>query len=246
MHRIENTYQKFLLRNSSAIFRTRFNVQTADLNKQMIRSLLDRDKGMATKTLDEIHHYIIGSFGTTASLNDIKMYWLGLVSFVYHSHSLSVNYIDSFMMAKSSALMHTIQTYDSVTYLTSAVPWFIDRLFELEHSLHNDSNLILAIDYINEHVTDELDIFTVASHVKVSPKSLNSAFREKLGVSFKDYVREKRLYRSCQDLTFTALTIKEIATKYRYEHQSHYSTHFKELFGVTPLQYRKSINTTDY
>lgn len=243
MERLESTYQNFITLNSSAIFGTRFHVLSADLNKRLVRSLLERDKASAIKLLDEMTHMIVSTFGPEKSLEEIKTYWTGLVAFIYHSHSLTVNYIDPLMMAKTSALTHTVQTYNSLNFLLGVVPWFIDRTFELEHSLNNDSNLVLAIDFINENLSGDLNLFKVANHVNLSPQYLNSAFKSNLGISFKDYVREKRLYRFCQDLTFSVLSISEIAKKYGYSHQSYYSKHFKDLFGVTPLQYRKGIIT---
>lgn len=243
MKYLEKKFQERLLENSNAILNSTFSTRTADLNNRLISCLLNRDKECAIEALEEMNQHIISSFGEGEAFEDLKTYWTGLAAFIYHSHSLSVKYIDPLMMARTSALTHTLQFNLSLSSLLTAVPWYIDRLFELEYSLNNDSNLIIALDYINENLTEEINIFSLASHINLSPIHLNQIFKKKLNITFKQYLREKRLYRSCQDLTFTTLTIKEIAEKYKYSHQSYYSTHFKDFFGLTPIQYRKRMNT---
>src|SRR5690606_13698252 len=122
---LDKLYQERLLENSSAIFNTTFSTRTADLNNRLISCLLDRNKECAIEALDEMIQHIVSSFGEEKAFEDLKTYWTGLVAFIYHSHSLSVKYIDPLMMARTSALTHTLQSNISLSSLLTAVPWYI-------------------------------------------------------------------------------------------------------------------------
>ena len=72
------------------------------------------------------------------------------------------------------------------------------------------------------------------------------SFKERNRVSPNEYLAILRVERSKQLLTETELSIKEIAVNVGYYDASSFIRRFKQITGVTPLQYRRSKEDTNH
>lgn len=101
--------------------------------------------------------------------------------------------------------------------------------------------------YIREHYADpELSISAIAEAFGVSTARLSLSFKERNRVSPNEYLAILRVERSKQLLTETELSIKEIAVNVGYYDASSFIRRFKQITGVTPLQYRRSKEDTNH
>ena len=75
---------------------------------------------------------------------------------------------------------------------------------------------------------------------------LSLSFKERNRVSPNEYLTILRVERSKQLLTETELSIKEIAVNVGYYDASSFIRRFKQITGVTPLQYRRSKEDTNH
>jgi len=73
--------------------------------------------------------------------------------------------------------------------------------------------------------------------------SLSRLFKKETGVSFRQHVREVRMRKAEEMLRRTLLSIKEIAAEVGYKHVSDFDHHFKEVYGMTPREYREAGST---
>ncbi len=80
----------------------------------------------------------------------------------------------------------------------------------------------------------------------MSTARLSFTFKERNHVSPNEYLTILRLERSKQLLTQTDLSIKEIAVSVGYYDASSFIRRFKQIAGVTPLQYRRSKENTEH
>lgn len=95
--------------------------------------------------------------------------------------------------------------------------------------------------YIREHFADpELSISAIAEAFGVSTARLSLSFKERNRISPNEYLTILRVEHSKQLLTQTELSIKEIATHVGYYDASSFIRRFKQITGITPLQYRRS------
>ena len=98
-----------------------------------------------------------------------------------------------------------------------------------------------AEEFIKRHnLHADLTPKTVASALKVSLRSLQGAFHAG-GTTPSDYIWERRLRNSEQDLTnsiLAPLNISEIALRNGFADSSHFCRRFKERFGMAPREYR--------
>jgi AraC-like DNA-binding protein len=87
-----------------------------------------------------------------------------------------------------------------------------------------------------------LTLERVAQADGVSPRSLQKLFAF-AGQNFSTYLRTRRLERCRLDLTspmFGALSISEICFRWGFNGSAHFSRAFKEAYGVSPRDYRRS------
>ena len=96
-----------------------------------------------------------------------------------------------------------------------------------------------ALRYMDEHLTDELDIEQIAKSCNVSVNTLERHFKS-LGSTPFAMLRKKRLFASLSALR-SGDTVTEAALKSGFSDYSNYIQLFKKQFGMTPLQYKKKL-----
>ena len=95
-----------------------------------------------------------------------------------------------------------------------------------------------AIDYMEEHLTDDISAQDVADRVHLSPFFLQKGFSLMTGYGIGEYIRNRRLYRSARDLKETDDKVIDIAFRYGYETPESFTKAFSRFHGVTPSQVR--------
>jgi two-component system, response regulator YesN len=99
-----------------------------------------------------------------------------------------------------------------------------------------------AIDYINDHLQNELTQKEVADHVHLNASYLSVLFKEHVKVNFSEYVTRRRIQRAKELLMSTNLPINDIAEQSGYKTAKYFIKIFKELEDITPSAYRKINN----
>ncbi|MBF4692200.1 GNAT family N-acetyltransferase [Fusibacter ferrireducens] len=104
----------------------------------------------------------------------------------------------------------------------------------------NIKNVTAAIDYIENHLTDKLDLDIVANAVHYSKYHLHRIFTDTVGLTIHDYVQRRKLTEAAKLLVFSDKPIIEIALIAGYESQQAFTTPFKLIYKKSPNQYRES------
>lgn len=101
----------------------------------------------------------------------------------------------------------------------------------------SQSKMKQIIDYIHEHLTDDLSLKQLSSLVGISPNYFSSIFKQALGISPHKYIIKCRVEKAKQLLlNHHELTVAEIATLTGFADQSHLSRHMRRLLGVCPKE----------
>ncbi len=95
------------------------------------------------------------------------------------------------------------------------------------------------LDYIEQHLGEDLSLETLAAEANLSPLYLVRTFRSAVGQSPHQYVVTRRVEQARRLLTSTALPIADISLATGFSSQSHLSNWFRRLVGVSPAAYRK-------
>ncbi len=96
-----------------------------------------------------------------------------------------------------------------------------------------------VIDYIEEHLEEELNLEQIAEHAGYSRFHLNRIFMEETGVTIHKYVQERRLTMAAEKLVDTDMDITQIAYDAGYQSQQAFSLAFKQVYLCPPGAYRK-------
>ncbi len=106
-----------------------------------------------------------------------------------------------------------------------------------------DPRLCRAIDYLNQNIAAPLGVQELASHVGVSRRWMEYAFREALGESPYQYIRQRRLKLAQQLLEKDArVKIYAIAKQTGFSSAKQFSMAFSQEFGSSPREYQRSRN----
>jgi len=102
------------------------------------------------------------------------------------------------------------------------------------------TQLKLVIDYINDHLDQELSLEELAAIAQLSPYHFCRSFKRSTGLTPHQYVIRQRVERAKLLLKDGKVKISEVAVACGFTHQSHLNRHFKRLTGVTPKIFSSS------
>ena len=117
---------------------------------------------------------------------------------------------------------------------------FIDLIFSQNHNIESKSAVIAQKikQYIENNIDSEISVSTIAKHFYLSETHVIRIFREKYGVTPKQYILKAKINASKLLLLDTSLQIKEIAMTYHFADSYHFSHTFKRFTGVSPEKFR--------
>lgn len=96
-----------------------------------------------------------------------------------------------------------------------------------------------AINYIEEHLTEELAIEDIAAKAYVSSFYFQKAFRLLCGCTIGEYIRQRRLTQAGSVVASTKEKIIDIAITYGYDSPDSFTKAFTRFHGHTPTAVRK-------
>lgn len=96
-----------------------------------------------------------------------------------------------------------------------------------------------AIDYIEAHLTQKLDLDTIAKALHYSKFYLHRSFSETLGLTLHDYKQRRQLTEAAKLLVFSKRSILDIALVSGYSSQQAFTSVFKAMYKQTPSQFRE-------
>ena len=100
--------------------------------------------------------------------------------------------------------------------------------------------------YIDDSFTlSNLEINGIASHFNLSEVYLRRVFKDKFGISPKEYLQNARLKYASFLLLNTSFTVNQIAQKAGYNDEKYFSATFKKAKGISPSAYKKGADKID-
>ena len=108
------------------------------------------------------------------------------------------------------------------------------------------TSIRFAIDYMEDHLEDNISAQDVADHVYLSPFFLQKGFSLMTGYGIGEYIRNRRLYLAALDLKGTKDKVIDIALRYCYETPESFTKAFSRFHGATPSQVRGGASITAF
>ena len=91
-----------------------------------------------------------------------------------------------------------------------------------------------AIQHIENHLTDDIDIAEISSQSYASSSHFQLVFHLVMGMTVGEYIRNRRLSLAAQDLLQPNSRIIDVAMRYQYDTQEGFSKAFMRFHGVPP------------
>ncbi|MBR3508337.1 MAG: helix-turn-helix transcriptional regulator [Lachnospiraceae bacterium] len=112
---------------------------------------------------------------------------------------------------------------------------------DFEAKAGNRSNLEkmkTVLKYVENNYADKITIAEIAKLVNFSESHFMRYFKETIGTSFIDYLKDYRLTMAARLLKSSDSQILNIAIDVGFDNLSYFNRSFKAKYGVTPRQYR--------
>ena len=90
-----------------------------------------------------------------------------------------------------------------------------------------------CIQYIEKNITEKLTAESIAKKVGYSVYHFSRIFKEQMGVSLMEYVKDRRLLRAAEDIIL-GKRILDVAIEYGYETHSGFTKAFRKKYGFSP------------
>lgn len=103
---------------------------------------------------------------------------------------------------------------------------------------HQDSNILAAQHWLEEHFAQSISIQTLASEQGMSPRNFSRRFKQATGESATQYLQRLRIEKAKELLRTTSQPIAEIAYQVGFSDLSYFSRQFIQFQGDTPNGFR--------
>ncbi len=106
----------------------------------------------------------------------------------------------------------------------------------------NLSAVDMAVDILREEWATPPTISSLAKRVGTNECYLKKGFRDQIGMSIGQYIRELRMSRALELLETGRHTVMEVAIAVGYTNPSHFSAAFRKFYGKAPSRYFSEVS----
>lgn len=111
----------------------------------------------------------------------------------------------------------------------------------LSFSRQTEKRINKVCAFVQQNFHKHLNISDVASLIYLSDSAFCKFFKKATGKTFTQYLNLVRIEAISNQLLYTDFPVYQIVSRYGYDNQTYFNRIFKRVKGVTPIQFRKSI-----
>jgi AraC-like DNA-binding protein len=151
---------------------------------------------------------------------------------------------DRFHRIKSSRGLERLGEF--VSLLCVLARWPDYRLLSAVQLVNFDADPALAalnrvVEYVNEHVVDELSLAVVARVAGMSESRFSRYFARATGSTFSEFVTRLRVNKACELLMRPDLLVQQACYQAGFNNLANFNRRFLEMKGVTPSEFRRQV-----
>jgi len=114
-------------------------------------------------------------------------------------------------------------------------------LNEDQQRSHHDEEIIKVQEWLDQNYQAEVVISTLAERFRLSVRSLNRRFKLATNASPLQYLQSLRIEHAKELLKQSNLAVSEVAEMVGYQDASYFTSLFKKVTAVTPVEYRSLV-----
>ncbi len=112
--------------------------------------------------------------------------------------------------------------------------------------MHAWEQIQKTLEYVEEHLGEELNIESLAKMAALSPFYYQRLFSRLVKKPVAEYVKLRRMAKAAEALLQKEQRILDIALELGFSSHEHFTRTFKDTFGMTPEEYRKNPQTLNH
>lgn len=137
--------------------------------------------------------------------------------------------------------LQTIEEITSLQYMM--VIDFCQRVNETHIPSGISSEVYQCMNFIRTHTNESISVDDVAKHVHRSSSYMMKRFKEELGIHIGAFITRCKLEEAKSLLAYSKKSLAEISSYLCFSSQSYFQNVFKKQCGITPMQYRKKVQS---
>ncbi|TCT15424.1 AraC-like DNA-binding protein [Natranaerovirga pectinivora] len=180
--------------------------------------------------------------GNKDTIRSLKNHMIGLCSLL--CHNVIVRGVSPYTAkAKTKAFISLVEKTSSIIELTAIGKDIITAYSKQVSSLVKveDECIKKALNYIHNHLGEDITLDEVANEVCLSKCYFCSQFKKETKMTFSNYLTHIRIERSKFLLKHSDKSILDIAISLGFSSQSYFSSQFKKHTNMSPKKYRSSM-----
>ncbi|MDF2988288.1 MAG: response regulator [Eubacterium sp.] len=242
---LENHFSSAEIREQLDYYKVKFTDKTGMLlvkpvDKNSMVEVNDWDNNLLLFAIQNVIEELVENMQPNMVFRDNKDNIVALTGIPNISEWLQLK--DRFESCMEKYLDKSIRVYQKIIEKgMDEIPSVYDALIdEMSKESSYTPMVIKAKQYIeNNFFKEELSLEDVARDIKVSSSYLSRVLKQETGTSFIDYLTQVRVKMAIQLMNDPSMKIYEIAERVGYNSQHYFSTAFKKVLGVSPVEYKK-------
>ncbi|MGF7049570.1 two-component system response regulator YesN [Paenibacillus sp. DS2015] len=211
---------------------------------------LNRIKSGSSHEINEIKEKWLGSEWIyddqdfEAMINDLKSIKLPSIRLTRIFTSL----VDEWNRLYRQILPHPILIDDFFSCWSQFESWLretkeMTRLANTKNQYSNEiqNSIAKAMNMVQRMMNEPLPAGEIAQKVNMSSSYFSQCFKDIVGQTYTDYLRDIRMERAKEYLRDTTKTIQWISEQIGYNDEKYFSRLFREHVGILPSMYRKNL-----
>ena len=218
-----------------------YNKYPIELEKELIASVQMGDKSQAKQIINRFLNEIFSYASGDLEIVKAKLYeFTAFLSRSAVEAGAPLATLTGVIRKSSLLLLENADFSDICRETVEILDGFIDAVYESRGKKNTSEHLYKAIQYINAHYFEDLNLDILAQNVFVSSYYLSHLFRREMGVTFSDYLTKVRVSRA-KELLMEGRSVEDVSECVGYRDGNYCIKICKKYVGVTPSKYRKSV-----
>lgn len=195
------------------------------------------DTNRITEVIEETYKEILAQ---KVSLEDARTFSFEFISFIkkqQRDHGIMEQDLFNEGQSPYEAVISMETAIEVKSYLIGVMVR-LSELLQISSGSNYRPEISKAISYMKENYAENLSLEIVASSVNMSSAYFSSLFKRETNENFVSFLQKIRLEKAKTLLRMTNNKVNDIASQVGIDNYHYFCRTFKQLTGITPIQYR--------
>ncbi|GAA3412278.1 helix-turn-helix domain-containing protein [Paenibacillus hodogayensis] len=191
------------------------------------------ETGNTAKTLSALERWWSLRTAEAGSVEDVREHWLAMNGLLVRTAERKGRTLHE-IAGGDPLLRSRFQPTDSAEDAYKSLTQIATRIIEYGKKQGDTYGIIRqATDIIMSEIDRELLLYAIADRLHLNSSYLSRIFKQEIGLSFSDYVLEKKMGRA-KELLLAGSTVATAADQTGFKDASYFNRVFRKYWGVTP------------